>query len=492
LGVAIASMLPLNEQRGWWNERISVLTRYAAKRLEPSESSWTVLEDWLVHHFSQVFPNLQPITRMKFQEYNNREQVPAATRRDNWRAYQDILAGQVCLKRAAVMETFDKLENQLKAFEVGLADSSDVEEFAIRMIVNVSAVARVTLGRSAAPLQDALGHSWDDSHYLFYDSSKVSYTDTAKFITKAWDSHHCALKIDMSKCDMHHSPQSFRATEEFYRRANAGEHFLRLWRLFYTSQKVRGRYGLRLKRAFGGLPTGSPNTTLQNTLTVGLLIDFVLEQIFHLTPTRDFVGIGKGDDWNVFVAPTFSAKAFREEMAKFGFKCKAEFVTEIEKLSFCSNLYVPARLRRTGEVLYVPSPTCKSFKCAFSPRFGFKDRRAYCNGVAKGLEAVARFNPLLDIFVKTLAAVGQGQTFTGSKLKYFDKFTRLQMKYPGRTEDFDPMPDRAWASLASRYCLPVGVLQRAGDQLRHCRQTGLLGSSEWSQLTASVIATDLA
>jgi len=265
-----------------------------------------------------------------------------------------------------------------------------------------------------------------------------------------------------------------------------------MWKLFYTAQKIRGRYGLRLKRANGGLPTGSPNTTLQNTLTVGLLINYVLEHLFHLTPGRDFKAIGKGDDWNVFVAPTFSAKKFRDEVAKFGFKCKAEFVTEIEKLSFCSNLYVPARLRRTGEVLYVPAPTCKSFKCAFSPRFNFKDRKAYCNGVAKGLEAVARFNPLLAIFVKTLATIGQGQTFKGSKLKYFERFTKYQVKYPGRTEDFDPMPTEAWACLSSRYCLPVALLQRAGVQLQQCKQTGLLGSAEWSQLTAAVIATDLA
>lgn len=497
-------MVPVVAAHNLENERATMIGRYGSDRLPEHPENWVQLREFVEEHKQEIFPGLQPVNRLTIKEYNAREQIPNKTKKANYKAHLEWKYGYVSVRKIVKMESFNKTENLEKMTEEGTFSltllcngepqqaTDNFDEHFPRMIINVSDPARVAMGRTTVPCQDQLGSLWSVAHkFLHYDSGKTKYEDMCVYVTDAWDRHHHAIHLDMSHCDKHHSTSSHCAAEVFYQWCDVHGLPLEVIRGFYTNQRIVGRFGTGLSRDSGGLPTGSPETGLKNTLVVALLITYILCVKFHLTPGKDFCAQGKGDDWNIYCARNkVPAALLRAAMAEFGFKCKAQNVVEIEKLTFCSMLYVPATLR--GRKVLAPTLTLKVLKCACSTSICFKDRVAYCRAVSKGLLAIAKFNPVVLAFMKSMEKIGNSSsktTLTINKQALFDAELRFAYKnLPEFTGDVQPDRDGALEFLSKRYDLPRSLLVATTEQW--VAETGFLGTKELSTLVAGASSVD--
>lgn len=344
VGFLVSSSIPVVPSSSLDNERVAMCNRALVPQPPTTPESWAELSAWEDKFFDQLYPGLEVVQPLSFEEWNQR--FPAPRQKMHVAAHKRIEAFGLNPRRDCQRKAFVKVEKTQFKSEVG-----QMNDFDPRLIQGVSDEANVILGPWMVAISKALSRSWSPSHFITY-AAGLNANEVGAWFDLHAPGCDAAAESDQSRFDAHVSTAALESEIAFYQRLGLHGPALTVLR---EQLVTRGYTAHGLKYSCTATrKSGDPNTSLGNSRLSGLIGRFLRcsllarslgESIMDFPPSRlDVATIVMGDDDASLGTRhhLFTESDMISEYLRFGFEIKYQIHADCYLLSFCSGRFYPS------------------------------------------------------------------------------------------------------------------------------------------------------
>jgi hypothetical protein len=339
VGLGVATCVPLVPADTRELELAALVNRSLCSVPIPSPGRFEEVQNIVRLSNIFYFPNMpRKIKAFTFDSWN--QNFPVARQNAHRKAYSIFQLGPSAeqVRKDCVRKTFLKREKLIKH------KFDDIDPFNPRLIQGVGDLANSLLGPWIYAFSHALRKSWNLDHSLTY-AAGMNAEDLGEWATRTEvNALHHKYIIDMKHCDQSIGVEALVLEQSIYEMFGCPH-----WAKLVLQAQLHPR-GFTSHGHYYSIPgtrcSGDPNTSVGNTIIVGLVSWMVFSrlvlELYDVQLKFDvhvFMAIIMGDDITVALKFFIPSQRIEDLYREFGFEVKLRNEVDINLVTFCSGRF---------------------------------------------------------------------------------------------------------------------------------------------------------